>query len=68
MDSFILDSFKNLEIGMHDVAAWGEAEVHDTFEAYLKESVKAVFAKENTNWAQISGRLTSILQPLELLE
>ena len=25
MDSFVLDSFKTLKFGMHDVVAWGEA-------------------------------------------
>ena len=35
--------------------------VYDTFEASVTENVKVLFAKENTNLAQIPGRLTSVL-------
>ena len=35
--------------------------VYDTFEAHVIENVKVVFAKENSNLALISRRLTSVL-------
>lgn len=54
---------------MCDMVAWGEVEAClYTFEAHLTKSVEAVFAKENTNLALISGRLTSVLQPTVFLE
>ena len=43
--------------------------VYDTFEAHMTESLKAVLAKENTNYlALIPDRLTFVLQPLMFLE
>ena len=40
--------------------------VYDAFAAHVTESLKAAFARENTNLAVIPGRLTSILQPLDV--
>jgi len=43
--------------------------VYDTFEAHMTESLKAVLAKEDTNYlALIPDRLTFVLQPLMFLE
>lgn len=48
--------------------AWREVEaclfMYETFKAHLIENVKALFAKGDTNLAVISGRFTSVLQPL----
>mgnify|MGYP006973600613 CR=1 FL=1 len=62
---------------MLDMVAWGEINkqvslpsllVHDTFQAYMTEHVKAVFTKEDSHLALIPGRLTTVLKHLGFLE
>ena len=40
--------------------------VYDSFEAHVTDTVKASFKCENTKLAVIPGRLTSLLQPLDI--
>ena len=40
--------------------------VYDAFEAHVTDPVKASFKRENTELAVIPGRLTSVLQPLDV--
>ena len=40
--------------------------VYDAFEAHVTDRVKALLKREKTDLAVIPGRLTSILQPLDV--
>lgn len=46
--------------------AWGTLLVYETFGDQVTENGKAVCAKENTNLALTTSRLTSSLQPIGL--
>ena len=50
------------------MAPWVEVDACFTFEAHVTDSLKAVFAKENTNLALIPRRSTSVLKPMVFLE
>ena len=53
----------------HDALGRGRCMFHyETFEAHVAESLKAVFAKENTNLAPIPYRSTSVLKLMVFLE
>ena len=40
--------------------------VYDSFEAYVTDTVKASFKRKHTDLAVTPGRLTSLLQPLDV--
>ena len=42
--------------------------VYNAFEAHVTERVKALLKREKTDLAMIPGRLTSILQPLDVFK